>query len=445
MIISKSRAKLLASLLFVAILLMQAGIETGQAQHGGSGLLPAELTAILSEALEKHPETKSASARSAAAAEVPTQRASLPDPEFMMQYFINPENTGPVYEQITAGVFQMFPWFGIRSAARLQAIYEADAAGYGAMKSLNDLGYEWTKLWFSIAESQSRIDWYKEQLQILESLERQQRAAYEASASRQSGLMRIRLTIDEWKTRLEAEEFRLIGLKDRFRISAAAEPGSIDASAVYWAFEFVDENMFSADQIGHHPAVQQGEAVTRAAETAAEAARLAFYPSFGLGFEVMGPNASMMMPGNRRTSFFGQLRISIPLSRPAYRSGLQQAQHLQRAANFDREAITLQLQSDWHELESEFEAVYRSVERLKNSLIPDSETTFRLVLEEYSAGVSPFSELIFEQERLMRYFTELTDAAGRLNSIAASMLALEGYFAHKFIESLNPDSASRSN
>jgi len=144
----------------------------------------------------------------AALERIPQARA-LPDPRFTCRYFIEKVETRVGPQQQAASLSQMFPWFGtltlaggieVEHAAAARQRYEM--ARLRLVYEVAQAYYEYHYLWRAIAIT-------RENVQLLEYLEKVVRTRYKAAAAGQPDLIRVQVEWGKLRDRLAAlQDFR---------------------------------------------------------------------------------------------------------------------------------------------------------------------------------------------------------------------------------------------
>ncbi|HNZ91752.1 MAG TPA: TolC family protein, partial [Acidovorax sp.] len=156
-----------------------------------------------------------------------------------------------------------------------------------------------------------------------------------------------------------------------------------------------------------NPLLRTEESQIRAAEKSRELAYKNRYPDFSVG-------VSPIQYGKSIREWELMVEVNIPLQQDTRRAQEREAQAMLDAARSRREVATNQLLADLYENIAGLEAARRTLTLTTESLLPQSELTFRSALAGYESGKVDFATLLDAQKQIRQ---------AKLNQVKAGVAA----------------------
>lgn len=413
----------LFSVLILPILL-HAGATTAPAQtRAASDSLFAD---YLHEAYTNSNRLLSAVAQWRAALQTSDQLGALPDPEVMLQYYVNPEQFDGPFAQATISVQQMFPWFGARAEARDYGNLVAQSRRDAVDAVRLEVFAEVREAWFALHTAARMQRYLQEHLDWVVRLERLTRSRLETGYASRTEMLRLEIERVEIASELHNADVMLRGQSARFNIllgrDAMAElrlvEGPTEVFLAVWSGE-------TADFAGQHPRVREMETMRRAGEVMERRARLEGYPMVGFGAELMGSNYLTRMPDGR-LPVVARVNVTLPVWRTKYRAAAEQARSETQMFARQRDAMHQELSAAVAMAQAEFEAAHEQVRRYRDHLIPRSKELTDLLLLDYSGGRAQLEAVIMARRESVNYAMELEQAVLAHNRAVARLESLTG-------------------
>ncbi|AXI99540.1 Outer membrane protein TolC [Cyclonatronum proteinivorum] len=388
--------RMMMSFLLLSGLLAAGQLTSVQAQIAAPGV-PAELEALMLEALGFSPVLAVNQAQIEAQQAREQEVRSLPDPEINLGYFLNPAESSTVPGRFTLSAMQMFPWFGYYTAAQQQQRELSGAEEQRYFETALGLILEVQLAWLDLAENRYRQDLLQEEVALLEELESWLAARHESGLARQSERIALRMERSRLRTQLQNLEearhpmyVRLNSLLSRDPDSELTLTVEVPERELPAAWEHITRNLAE-----NRPELQLYVQQSRALKQAAEQNRLMGMPEFGLGFEVMGRDyGTMNMMPSMNESFFLMASVRVPLWRGKYDGRRDAIEAGRRATEYSREAALLRIRSEAEKQLNTWREARREMALYDEELLTGFSQLYSLELESYAASDTGFRELL---------------------------------------------------
>ncbi|MGM0566681.1 MAG: TolC family protein [Bacteroidota bacterium] len=400
----------------IVILFVLAGMLQAQS--------PDSLFAI---AARNNPDLKAQFKAYEQAMEQVPQQGALPDPMLSFGYFISQPETrlGPQIAKVSLS--QSIPWFGTLKARRNAAALNAEAQFQLFLDARNKLQYQVAKAYYPIYELQRKIDFEKENSEILKSFLKTARRMYQTGKGQMTDVIQVKMMLQESQTRmalLEKERKPLLAklnkLLDRKPDAAVEVQESLPENKI-------PENYHRDSLFGNHPKLQAFDKQIEAAEEQITAARKKRYPNlgFGLDYTLVGERPNESLNDNGRDILMPMVTVSLPVFKSKNQATIEQAQlknqEMQLRKASTKNTLAQQFEDIWFEIEKQKEFA-----RLYDTQIEDAQQTVRLLMQSYSDGNTAFEEVLRMRQKVLKYQEQkvaseaaLHIALNRLNYLTA--------------------------
>ncbi|HAC14879.1 MAG TPA: hypothetical protein DCE78_02890 [Bacteroidetes bacterium] len=380
------------------------------------------LNSFLEEAYHQSDALKAAYQSWVAVRSQTDQVGSLPDPEVMFRYFINPMKYDGPFAQGSIGVMQMFPWFGtldenrnyvnLLSHAKWQEVDSARLEVFEGVKTS----------WYRLVLVHRRKEYLKEHLEWVNRLMQLTRSRVESGYASRSDMLQLEMEKIEIETMLEAlnisfssEQMRFNSLLNRNATQEVTLPTG--RPEITWELTY-EETLNLA--ITHNPSILNLEILDQAGESMEKRAKLEGYPMIGVGAEIMGRNSSMQMDGNR-IPIYANVTIRLPIWRKKYKAILSQAQAERKVIEYEISDKIRSFQAEISSLMSVYKEADVRVKRYRDALLPKSRELTDLLLLDYSNARIRLDEVIQMRRRSVEYATMLEEAIFDRNMATVSL------------------------
>ncbi|HPF68247.1 MAG TPA: TolC family protein, partial [Flavobacteriales bacterium] len=158
-----------------------------------------------------------------------------------------------------------------------------------------------------------------------------------------------------------------------------------------------------SDSLAMDPRLHELDLRMDAALSQAEAARRMGAPRMGLGIDyvVVDERTDMDLPDNGRDVIMPMFSVSLPIYRSKYRSGVEEAEALQRSYELLRVQRGNDLAAAYETARYEAYKAARMAQ-LMDAQIAVNERILELLLAAYSGNGSDFEEVLRTQQQLLR-------------------------------------------
>jgi outer membrane protein TolC len=360
------------------------------------------LALVLRDVLAKNPEITAARARALAAAQVPAQAASLPDP--MLDATAYPQS--PDGRQLAIEYSQEVPARGKRRLGAESAAHDADATDADVEAVRLRLVGEARELWLRIASLDDRAAIARDEREALAHFEELARATYENGEGAQQDAVRLQaeltrsgLLLADLDGERLAEIVALNALRGRpgqLDLGAPALPPPLDA--------LPDPESLLALASSVRPEVLAASARLAAAASRIELARAESRPDLTLrgGWMLMrgGMDAGMGdKSGWRDDEAMVGVGIRLPVHGARIRAGVEQAVQEREAALADRDAVRLGIEREVAEMTARFAILRRRLRTSETELAIQSDQVLRSAESAYASGSGASIDLL-DAERM---------------------------------------------
>nr|MDP2192888.1 TolC family protein [Rhodoferax sp.] len=371
-------------------------------------IVGGSVESLLDYAKERNPEYAAMQYEAAAADERTASAGRLPDPKLRVELMeitlagdsnqlLLPNRVDRVGSTVYT-LMQDVPWFGKRGLQREIAALEADGAKGRAAGTWAELasriksGYAQ----FYYIHQNERLN--NEILDLMSRLEQVAQVRYAGGLAAQVDAIRAQVELTNLKNELIALEnekrmtqARLNMLLARPADAALAAPERLRALPAPVKLDYA----VLQDRVrARNPQLFAEDARLKAAEKSRDLTYKNRYPDFTFG---IAPTQS----GNSIKDWALMVELNIPLQQSWRRAQEREAQAMLSAARSRSEATANQVLAELSENLSGLDAARRTETAITNSLLPQTELTFKAALASYENGKVDFVTLL-DAQRLIR-------------------------------------------
>ncbi|HUZ47537.1 MAG TPA: TolC family protein [Terriglobia bacterium] len=371
-----------------------AGVQE-QAQDSSSPVTP--LAKLVTEAQQSNPRVIAALRSWQAAAQVPSQVSTLPDPEIRVQHvsagtpvpFDSFNSIQMTY--LGVGVSQDFPYPG-KLHLRGEVAGRKAASLHDQVESIRRAVAEQVKVtYYHLSYIQKTLEILAHDKSLLDQIEKIAEARYRVGRGNQQDVLKAQLQITkllrdttEYREQRSSLEARLKELVNRPQDSANITAETLTETPL----PFSSDDLLSLVRTGN-PEVSAEQQKVRGKSLGVELARKDFYPDFNVQY--MWQKTGAPFPDRYSVSF----GIKIPI----YHSRRQQPELAQAAAqlNQSRRDYEAMVQQTYFDVKDQYLAADADAKVLKiyrQGLIPQAAATFQAGLAAYQSGQQDFQTLL---------------------------------------------------
>jgi outer membrane protein TolC len=383
-------------------------------------------------AVEGNPGLADMRARAQAAAEVPSQAGTLPDPKVNFNALNLPvdsfNRSQEAMTQMQFGVSQNFPFPGKLRLRREMATYEAEAASQSVEESRLRLLRDVKKVWWELVYLDRAIWIIENNLVLIDQFVDIANTRYSVG----KGLQQDVLLGQVERGRLHDRMLQLQGMRGvvvarlnallaRPQNTQVRIPAQIDESlpALPGPEQFLKESR------QQRPLLAVMASKVKAAEANRDLAKKSFYPDFTLGANY-GLRSGQNPNGSNRDDFFSiMLSVDIPLYWRSKQSPLLHQRSAELVGQNDtlldtQNQVDAEIQAAWYA----FQQAQEQSQLFGTGIIPQSQQTVESMLAGYQVNKVDFLNLVQSQISLynfeQQYWRTLTQARQALAELAAA-------------------------
>ncbi len=361
------------------------------------------------------------------------QQGALPDPMLSFGYFLSQPETrlGPQIAKVSLS--QSIPWFGTLKARKNAAALKAEAQFQLFLDARNKLYYQVAQAYYPLYELQRKIDFEKENAEILKSFLKTARRVYQSGNGLMTDVIRVQMMLDESQTRvsvLQKERKPLLAKLNKLLNRDSDAPVKVQES---FPKRQLPEDYRRGSLFVDHPKLLALDKQVEASNEQVTAARKKRFPNLGIGLDytVVGERPAESLADNGRDILMPMVTVSLPVFTAKNQATIKQAQlrkqELQLRKASTRNTLAQEYEQIWFEIEKQNE-----FSQLYDNQIEDAKQTVRLLLQSYGNGNTSFDEVLRMRQKVLKYQkqkvsseTSLQIAINKLNYLTAKDLRNE--------------------
>lgn len=379
------------------------------ASHQSATAAPAEIEAMITEALTYNPEVTVAAAQWRMAEEKAKQAGTLDDPMVMIgiQNAMISDPLSFSSDTTTAkilGVSQMYPLFGKRALQRTIADYETSAARWTVEERKVGLRQMVLENWARLGYVESSLRLVDKNIALLDDIGRLAEASYKSGMGRQPDILRVQIE------RSRMEEMKL-GLRQQKKSLLAMFAGLLhrnDEQELNIADGVIEPVKLSAAELEELAQQTRPELQARLAriDKAAAAVRLAereFYPDIIVNLEYMQRDrfTSGMTSSDGADMYSASVSFNLPLQQGRRRAMVAEAQQEKIMAFSEVDGLRHAIRHTISDLLAKLEATAGMARLYRDGLLPQNEFARESTLAAYRGGQIEFMSVLDSQMKLL--------------------------------------------
>ncbi len=366
--------------------------------------LGSSVEGLLQAAKERNPEIASMRFDADAAAERVVPAGALPDPKFRAELrdITRMGEQNPTLLPGRVGstrylLMQDLPWMGKRGLKRAVAESQAQAAMSRASGAWVELAGKIKTTYAELYYLDQNERLSREILDLMARLEKVAQVRYAGGLAAQQDVIRAQVEQSSMRNELialDAErrqlQARLNALVGRPTAETLAAPEQIRALP---SLEQVNFAALERRARLNNPLLRTEESQIRAAEKNRELTYKNRYPDFNVGISPIQYQGSVK-------EWELMVEMNIPLQQESRRAQERESEAMLAAARSRQEVVMNQVLADLYTNVAGFESARRSLALSTESLLPQSELTFRSALAGYQTGKVDFATLLDAQRQI---------------------------------------------
>ena len=386
--------------------------------HAQEAKLGSSVEGLLQAARDRNPEIASMRFDADAAAERVAPAGALPDPKFRTELrdITRMGEQNPTLLPGRVGstryvLMQDFPWMGKRGLKREVAESQAQAARSRAAGAWVELAGKIKTTYAELYYLDQNERLSREILDLMARLEKVAQVRYAGGLAAQQDVIRAQveqstmrnelIALDAERRQLQSKLNALVG-RPTSEILAAPEQIRALPSPEQVSFAALEGRARM-----NNPLLRTEESQIRAAEKNRELTYKNRYPDFNVGISPIQYRGSIK-------EWELMVELNIPLQQDSRRAQERESEAMLAAARSRQEVVMNQVLADLYANVAGFESARRSLALTTESLLPQSELTFRSALAGYQTGKVDFATLLDAQRQIRQ---------SKLNQIKAGVEA----------------------
>lgn len=386
--------------------------------HAQEAKLGSSVEGLLQAARDRNPEIASMRFDADAAAERVAPAGALPDPKLRTELrdITRMGEQNPTLLPGRVGstryvLMQDFPWMGKRGLKREVAESQAEAARSRAAGAWVELAGKIKTTYAELYYLDQNERLSREILDLMARLEKVAQVRYAGGLAAQQDVIRAQveqstmrnelIALDAERRQLQSKLNALVG-RPTSEILAAPEQIRALPSPEQVSFAALEGRARM-----NNPLLRTEESQIRAAEKNRELTYKNRYPDFNVGISPIQYRGSIK-------EWELMVELNIPLQQDSRRAQERESEAMLAAARSRQEVVTNQVLADLYANVAGFESARRSLALTTESLLPQSELTFRSALAGYQTGKVDFATLLDAQRQIRQ---------SKLNQIKAGVEA----------------------
>lgn len=372
--------------------------------HAQEAKLGSSVEGLLQAARDRNPEIASMRFDADAAAERVAPAGALPDPKFRTELrdITRMGEQNPTLLPGRVGstryvLMQDFPWMGKRGLKREVAESQAQAARSRAAGAWVELAGKIKTTYAELYYLDQNERLSREILDLMARLEKVAQVRYAGGLAAQQDVIRAQveqstmrnelIALDAERRQLQSKLNALVG-RPTSEILAAPEQIRALPSPEQVSFAALEGRARM-----NNPLLRTEESQIRAAEKNRELTYKNRYPDFNVGISPIQYRGSIK-------EWELMVELNIPLQQDSRRAQERESEAMLAAARSRQEDVTNQVLADLYANVAGFESARRSLALTTESLLPQSELTFRSALAGYQTGKVDFATLLDAQRQI---------------------------------------------
>jgi len=365
------------------------------------------LEEYLKIAAENNPGLKAKFNDYMAAMEKVPQVGTLPDPQFVFGYFINPIETRVGPQRATLGLKQAFPWFGLLGA-KADVASEMAKANYEIFENTkSNLFFEVKTAYYNYYFTEKAIQITRDNMEILRIFKNLSLVKIEAGNASIVDELRVELELNDLENQLVLFIDTKKVFKNKFNNLLNRDNSIIiDVPENLWQDDLPNENLTLLDSIySNNHEIKSIDHKLNAFINQEVAAKKEGLPKFNVGINYIivdkNPGSTASDNGNDAL-MFPSIGVTIPIYRRKYKAMIKEAQY-QQVAEVARKV------NKQNTLNTVFVNIYKDYSDSERRIFLNKKQSgiankvLDILITSYSTNSKDFEEILRIERQLLRY------------------------------------------
>jgi len=364
--------------------------------------------------------------------ETVSQVGTLPDPQLVFGYFIQPVETRVGPQEARVALTQMFPWFGTLNARENVAIQSAKAKYEAFEEAKSNLFLEVKSTYYDLYFIQQALAITSNNIKILNTLKNLALIKIEAGTASAVDQIRVEMELTELENNLAllkdkwnlfSIQFKnLLNLTEEIKIEIPETLRNNDLTASR-------EALIDSLKRNNHQVLNLNY-ILESYKSKEQLAKKSGMPNISIGIDYIAIGKStnpMVDPASNGQDaiLFPNIGITLPLYRKKYSSMVKEAVFMQQATEEQRVDKINTLETLFEKAHNEYrDADRRIVLYQKQRQL--AEKAIKILEAEYTTNGINFEEILRMEKRMLGYSLELEKARGDKQASIAFIKYLMG-------------------
>lgn len=366
-----------------------------------------DLRSLVNYALAHNPEINAAIQMHLGALERVPQVTALPEPKLRYRYFFEEVETRVGPQEHAIGISQTLPWFGKLRLQGVAASESARAAAERVASVRNAVIAEVASAWYELYYLGQSIEIVRGNRDLVLHLERVARARYGTGGATHADVIRAQVELGNIENRLASLKDRRAPLSARLNVALnrpTTESLPLPKTASFFAVGLRDDELLELVAL-NNPELQATSFDIQAARSIKARAKKNYLPDFTLGVDYIATGEARM-PGvgdSGDNALSASVGVTLPIWRSKYDAGIREADAKIRREEYRRDQLLNVFHADTVTALFKLRDAKRQIDLYKNTLLPKANESLAATQRAYSAGSSPFADLIDSQRMLLNF------------------------------------------
>lgn len=369
------------------------------------------LDSLLNKAYLKNPEINALRLEYEAALQKAPQVGQLQDPTIGIGVPALRPETRLGAQVLMLSATQMFPWFGTLNAKKDVVLTMAKSKYERITVAKLNIDYKLKTAYFNLALINEEQSIMNKNIRLLEVLEKVTLAKVESGKTLFSDVLTVQMKRAELQNQvliLESQKSRFSGEINEVLNEDIDSQVIIDSLSISLANINYDLEAFKTKIENNHPLINQIDWNIETSQNELALNTKSGLPSFGLGldYSLINNRTDANPAFNGRDILVPKLMLTLPIYRKSYSAKKQEETLKIEAYGFQKEQLTNLILRNIQTFKSEYDASVISYE-LAQSQIKRLNSTYDILLIDYSTKAQRFNELMQIQNEINKYEIEL--------------------------------------
>lgn len=361
---------------------------------------------LLQEVTDNNLELKILHNEYLTALEKAPQVSQLPDPEVGVSTFLLPIETRLGPQIFRVGATQMIPWKGLLNSKKKLELSKAKVLHQRIAIHQLELNYQLQKEWLQLYEIQKSQAILRQNIPLLDALEKQALAAVESGKEMGEKVLKINLEVEELRQQiaiLKVSEATPLANINQLLNRPLDMPIAITDSLHFATILYSKDTLRQFIQ-ANHPMIRMLESKKEVAQNGLKVNELESKPDFGVGVDYIMTNRleNSFFENNGRDVFIPRVSVKLPLYKKKYQAKEREENLRIETLNVQKANATNQMMATIEKAITDYEMAKLQLNLFEKQIII-IQSAIRIMEANFSTNENNFSELLKLEKELIGY------------------------------------------